>query len=153
MRSQTSALDDAIRALVQVLRAALPEGTQILDGPATERPEKDTIVIGAAGDGTAALIQRGEPDYGGRVTETGDIVCVISCWDGDTDVAAKRARVFGYLAAIDAELRQNPTLVCQEFPDGAVDDSALGDTGELVQRQQSGALAALGFSIRYEAHI
>lgn len=150
MNPQSSALDAAIRALVAVIKTVLPD-VQVLDGPAVERPEKDTIVIGF-GD-TAAVVEWSEPDFGGRRTETGDIVCVISCWDGDTDVAAKRARLFGYLSAIDMQLRENPRLVTDAYPDGAVDDSMLGDTGQLSQTQQKGAQAALGFSVRYEAHI
>jgi hypothetical protein len=150
MREQSSALDGAIRALVSEIRAALPN-TQVLDGPSTDQPERDTVVVGFGE--TAAVVDRSEPDYGGRVTEVGDIVCVISCWDGETDISAKRGRVFGYLAEIEARLRDNPQLVTEDFPDGAVDACGIGGAGQLSQTQQKGAQAALGFSVTYEAHI
>lgn len=150
MNPMSSAAHDAITALVEVTREALPE-SQVLDGPAAEELENDTIVIGV-GD-PAVMTTRTDPDFGGRCTETGEIVCVISCWDGETDVAAKRKRVIDLLGVLEAALRDNPRMVTPSYPDGAVDDSILGGVGELVQRQQAGALVALGFSVRYEAHI
>lgn len=144
MNPQSSATHDALVALVASTKTTLPT-VQVLDGPGVEDLENDTVVIGV-GD-PAVITTRTPPDYGGRCTETGEIVCVISCWDGDTNVASKRARVYTILADIEEMLRADPTL------GGAVDDSTFGDTGELIQRQQNGALAALGFSVRYEAHI
>lgn len=149
MNPQSSAAADAIAALCTAVRVALDTDAlrhvQVLDGPSAVDLENDAVMIGL-GD-PAVMTQRSEPDYGGRCTETGEIICVISCWDGSTDMAAKRARVYDILAAIEAHLRENPTL------GDAVDDSMIGSDGELVQRQSSGALAALGFSVRYEAHI
>lgn len=151
MQPMSTAADQVITGLLEVLAEALPDA-QILDGPAVQDLENDTLAIGV-GDPAVIVNRRGEPGFGGRITETGDVVCVISCWDGDVSVAKKRRRAVAMLTTIEATLRDNPHLVCETYPDGAVDDCWIGDAGELLQRQQAGALVALGFTIHYEAHI
>ena len=153
MRPQSSAADQVITALVEKIPtwlAAAELTAQVLDGPSAESLERDTVVIGVGEP--AVITTRSDPDFGGRCTEQGEIICVISCWDGDAPVGPKRRRVYAILAAIEAGLRADPTLRDQ---DGgrAAHDSKIGGEGELTQRQAKGGLAALGFTIRYEAHI
>jgi hypothetical protein len=153
VKPQSSAADQVITALVSKIPGWLTAAdvtAQVIDGPSTERLEKDAVVIGV-GD-PAVITSRSDPDLGGRCTETGEIVCVISCWDGERLMGPKRTRVYAILAAIETGLREDPTLVDSDGEHHA-DDSMIGSSGELTQRQANGALAALGFTIMYEAHI
>lgn len=150
MTPMSSASHQAILALIRVATAAHDEDVQVLDGPTVAQLERDVLAVGT-GD-PAVMTERSAPDYNGRVTETGEIICAYSSWSGDTDMSERRGRVYDLFAELEAALRANPTLA---DTDGApvVDDCYIGDRGELMQRQQKGAIAALGFSVTYIAHI
>jgi hypothetical protein len=144
---QSTAVDAAVAGIKELFTAANP-GCQVGDGPALseEHLEDETFLVGYGQP--AYLLTRSDPDYGGRVTETGEIVCAISVISGLTDMAVVRARVVELLANFEAVLRDDPTM------GGRVDDSALGPTMEGTQEQTpDGAIAAMAFSVRYEAHI
>jgi hypothetical protein len=147
MISQSTAVDAAIVGIKELFGAANPD-TQVVDGPARNDAEleDETFVVGY-GD-QAFLLERSEPDYGGRVTETGEIVCAVSVYSGGSDMAVVRGRVVALLSAFEAVLREDPTM------GGRVDDAALGATMEGSQNQtEDGTIAALAFTVRYEAHI
>lgn len=147
MNPQSTAIDEAI-AGVKALFAAANPGVQVVDGPARSDAEleDETFVVGYGQP--AYMLNRSAPDYGGRVTETGDVVCAISVYSGSSDMTIVRARAVELLASFEAVLREDPTMT------GRVDDSMLGDTMEGTQEQtEDGAVAALAFTVRYEAHI
>lgn len=147
MNPQSTAVHEAIAGIKAVFAAA-NSGVQVGDGPALREEDlaDETFLVGYGQP--AYVLERGLPDYGGRVTETGEIVCAISVYSGATDMATVRARAVALLGAFELALREDPTM------DSRVDDSMLGATMEGTQEQtEDGAVAAIAFSVRYEAHI
>jgi hypothetical protein len=152
VRPQSTAIGDAVAGVKAMWVAANPDvelvdGPPLTDGAGQLVLEDESFIVGF-GD-PAFVLERSDPDYGGRVTETGEIVCVVSLYTGDeAAMAATRARAVAILANFERVLREDPTM------GGRVDDSILGRNMQWSQSQgPEGLICACAFSVRYEAHI
>lgn len=123
----------------------------IYDGPEVDNSYPgDWIGIGHNGseDGEISAGQ-GQNSWRGlgakRMEETATIDCIISTWDGDTDVAAKRVRAYAILSAVDTIIRSDPSF------GGACLFGGL-NTHELTYWQSTAGFGVrINFSITYEA--
>jgi hypothetical protein len=99
---------------------------------------------------TAGTFRQSMQSFGGAREEVGPVNCVILARDGDGDQAACTDTAFGYLAAIEADVRADKTLGLTAF-DYVVAEM---DSGEIHEIQaQDGAATALPFVISYKIRI
>ncbi|MFE2941038.1 hypothetical protein ACFXKG_18535 [Streptomyces sp. NPDC059255] len=106
---QTSAVPAAIAALLDICRNAPGlDGVTVVDGPPTvDMSDADLVAVGWApgGDGGAELVQ--DFAYAGARSRDEDfsVTFWVESWSGDDDIAARRARAFELLAAIETAIR------------------------------------------------
>lgn len=124
---------------------------QIYDGPEVDNSYPgDWIGVGHSGaqdgDITAAQGQNSWRGLGAkRMEEIATIDCVISTWDGDTDVKGKRDRAYAILSAVDTIIRQDPSF------GGACLFGGLSTTSLGYRQTTAGFVVEILFSIAYEA--
>lgn len=152
----TSRVPAAVDALLAILRAtpALTD-VRIDDGPApVNLTDRHRIYVGwqPNGEAAVALIQ----DFNAAGARTRDESFEISCYaesrTGDKDMAARRARVFELVAAVETALRATDAAPMAPTLNGTVLWSHL-TTGNLTQQQSEGALAGLAFTVTCRARI
>lgn len=140
-----STIPAALTALVQLVTVSLP-GVRVEDGPWLNRPEEpDVVVVGWTPDeGTA--VEMADTIAGlGSSAESYDVTCLASSWSGETDMAARRARVDAMVEAVRGGLRIDHTL-------GGVVTRARVGTVSLDQFQtDAGCEAAVVFTVRVDA--
>lgn len=147
-----AAIPAAIDALIARLTAAanitghVLSGVQILDGPPLTNVEPDVIVVGFTPDGVSV---EGEQSPGGLTAQTQSlgVNCLVSSWSGDEAMKPVRDHVFTLLSAVEAEVKQDPTLA------GAVADARLQFLDFDQQQDTSGATATVAFTIRISAFV
>lgn len=140
-----SSIPAAVDALIAVVRARLP-ALQVLDGAPVEELDKDTIVIGWASDRAAVTAVTEREGLSPDDLETYQIVNLISCTQGDTDIKTLRDRAFGYYTTIASELRRDPKL-------GGAVMSAQPAVAEVDQVQtEDGSSVDITFTIECEAY-
>lgn len=150
----TTLIDAVIDGLVTTLRASAsldaPGGTYtpVFDGPTpVDGSARDFVTVGWADGGRGAQSRGAHHDIGYTTSamrdDVGSISVVISCWDGDTDIATTRARVFTILGYVETAIRNNPTLGVANLMWSHV------VAVELMQDIESGALAELTVTVEY----
>lgn len=115
MANTGSRWSDVAVAVAAALDSAL--SIDVFDGPPTSGDALTAYVcIGAnppdSLEPNAGNIEQEYHDLGASATkdERGTIRCHLSCWSGDTDLAALRSTALGYFDTIQSTLRANPTL-------------------------------------------
>ncbi|MEU5077102.1 hypothetical protein AB0G76_36970 [Streptomyces asoensis] len=105
----TSALPDAILALLSILRAADGlTGVDVIDGPPTnDVATQDFLSVGWSGSEDASAETTQDFNAAGARTRDEDfgIACVLDVWSGDDGFAIVRARAFDLLGAVEQALR------------------------------------------------
>jgi hypothetical protein len=152
----TSAAPAAIDALLAILGAAPGlAGVRVIDGPpGVNFTERLRIYVGyAPGSDQAAEIQQAFANAGARRRdEDGLIACYAEARGGDKDMRLRRNQVFGLLAEVENALRGTDAAPEAPTLNGAVLWSEV-TAGSLVQSQENGAFAGLGFTVAYRARI
>ena len=152
----TSAVPATIDALIAALRNADGlDGVRVIDGPpGVNFTEKDRIYIGhAPGADQATEKQQSFASAGARTRdEDGTIACYIESRRGDTDIRARRQRVFEILAVVENALRATNQRPDAPTLGGTVLWSDL-TAGALLQVQENGTLAGLSFTVHFRARI
>lgn len=150
MRPIPTAAMVAWDALVAAGKTALPT-VQVLDGPPLDQPLEPELFIVGHSDGTAPAVLITSDlhrDAAQRRREEGDIVCVLSSWNGDADMKAARARCLDMYNGLDLWLRANPGI------GGTVDGAWIGEETQWLPRQSpDGAFCNVGFTVHYVAEI
>lgn len=154
----TSAVPDAIAALVQILtEAPALAGITVIDGPpAADMSDADLVVVGwAVGDEQASAESAQDFAYAGARTRDEEFTITGWCesWSGDDDFSARRQRAYGLLAVVEDSLRataaqpQAPTLL------GTVQWAHL--TRHRLQQQftESGARVGISWTVTCRARI
>lgn len=153
----TSAVPEAIDALLEILRAA-PElsEVQIVDGPPVDdQSGADQLCIGfQPGEGESASMLQ-DFAYAGarRRDENGVINCWIDCWSGDADIRPRRLRAFALLAVVEGALRASD--IAREAPtlNGTVQWSQVAGASLRQSNTDQGTRAGVGFTVTYFARI
>lgn len=99
---------------------------------------------------SAGAFQQTMQSFGGHREEVGAVNCVILTFDGDGDQTTATAAAFGYLEAIEADVRADPTLGLNGF------DYVVAETSSVEIREnpaEYGAATALPFVISYKIRI
>lgn len=105
----TSKVPAAIDALVSILRAASGlSGVTVIDGPPVgDQADTEYVYVGWQPDSDNAV--EFAQDFNATGARTRDeefsILCTVDTWDGGDDVAARRARAFALLAALEDAIR------------------------------------------------
>jgi len=150
VKPTATAADIAWDALLELAREALP-AVQVLDGPrAGEELSDDVLMVGYSDGQTPALMVDANihRDMGARRREEGDIVCVLSCWSGDRDLAGRRRRLRELYGALDQALRDKPGI------GGRVDGGWIGEEAAWTPRQtKDGSTMDASFTVHYVAEI
>ncbi|WP_069885275.1 hypothetical protein [Streptomyces luteocolor] len=152
----TSRVPAAVDALLAILRAEpLLAGVRIIDGPeATNLTERNVIFVGWQPGGEAAVSLQQEFNAAGARTrdEVFEIACYAETRAGDKDMAARRARVFEMVAAVEQALRATDAAPEAPTLNGSVLWSGL-TAGSLQQAQSEGAICGLAFTVACRARI
>lgn len=149
----TSKLDDVTNALIATF-AALPAlaGVPVYDAePVTGAADPDLLLVGDDGDPESSIASTYEQQWTNLACttrqEVGEVMCAAISQSGDTDMQARRDRVFGWVAACENSLRADITL-------GGVVASAhlIRGSARPVQNDRGAAMVA-PFTVAYLAHI
>ena len=143
MVSTAPAVQDYLVALAQ---RVLPD-VQVTDGQPLAA-QRDFLAVGFTGEPGDAVIEAVrskdqatlDPDH-----EAYEVACYAYSLSGDTDLKARRARVYGIADVLAAELTVDPTL------GGLVGRAHLTTEAFMQQQTQSGAEASLRFVISVDA--
>lgn len=154
----TSRVPAAVAALLDILRAApsLADSVHIEDGPtAVNYTDLDRIYVGWQPNGEAGVSL--QQDFNAAGARTRDENFVIGCYaesrSGDTDMAARRQRVFDIFGVVETEIRASNTSPEAPTLNGTVLWAHI-TLGDLFQEQGSnGALAGLSFQLTCRARI
>ena len=135
----SSTIPAAIDALAVLLAAALPESVQVLDGPAVGVALRtDHVIIGGDLDEDSVTGLQEAASVGGQSRyERYDVLLQVGAYaSGGGAQKVVRDRAFGYLAAVEALLRENPRLeVVPGVP--VVRNAQVGSRLDLDQRPPS----------------
>lgn len=146
----TSSIPAAIDGLLSILGAASGlRGVMILDGEPTTNTAKDFVAVGFSGDdgGEAVGGQQAPATIGNlRRSETYDIHCLISAWNGGSSMKTVRDRAFTLFAAIEDAVRTGGTL------GGAVIFADITQTSFSQYQTEQGAVADLAFDVSVKAN-
>jgi hypothetical protein len=153
----TSRVPAAVEALLALCNAASAlDDVEVLDGPPTnDLTSLDRLHIGyQPGQDTAVELAQ---NFNGAGARTRDEDFSIRCWAesraGGVDMAARRARVFAIVAAVETALRATDAATNAPTLSGTVLWSHL-TTGDLAQEQtDDGAGAGLAFAVECRARI
>ena len=152
----TSAVPAALSALVTILQSAPGlEGVRVSDGPpVTDLSDLDQLFIGWQPDTeTAVSLDQDFAGAGARTRdERFDIACYAEARSGDTDIAARRARVFELLGEVENALRASDAAPTAPTLNNTVLWAHL-TVGNLTQIQREGSLAGVAFVVRCQARI
>lgn len=84
-------------------------GLQILDGPEVQWPQNDFLAVGLGPEDLSMLSSRTAAGPESQ-TDRGDVICLIRSYSGDPAPKTRRDRVYGLLAALQADIDADPTL-------------------------------------------
>lgn len=138
----TSAIE--VEGVVRVVR-----GRDLSDDPG------DVVMVGVRDVtpvdwDTAGTFNQSMQTFGGGREEVGLVYGLIFANDGDADQGAALDAACDHLAALEAAVREDPTLGLTQF-DYVVAETQTGDITE--SQNDSGATAALSFAITYKIRI
>lgn len=143
--SDTATTIDALR---DAIRAAVPAGVQVFDGPAPERayvPQAVTVAAAFQDDQDAVAVERSESGARPNVREVLTVAGSVYVGGGDVDVDGYRAAAGGILSAIDGALRADRTL------GGAVCMARLASAQWLQGRDTKGTGVVIGYTVELVA--
>lgn len=142
-----STLDAAISKLYQLVSTTLAitqPDVQVLDGPDIVDVGQDVIAVGITADDS--IVSADYPTAGLVVqAETYDLECLVRSWNGDPDLAARRARAVQLFEEVARLVKGNPTL------DQTVARARIVRADYHPLRLPEGAVATLSFRVRIEA--
>lgn len=150
MAGWNSSVDSALGALVDMLRAALPDVT-VTDGPAVvDIALSQLLTVGYQANSSEDLavdVQTSSEGWAGSPQrETYEVYCSASAFVGDDDQSLARAPAFAIYGAACEAIRADPTLggaVMRTVPGGwALHQSASGQ----------GRAATISFSVIVDAY-
>lgn len=139
----TSSISNALAGLITILKASSGlRGVDIIDGQPTTNTPKDYVAVGYAESG-AAISGGQEPATLGnlRRSETYDIACQVSAWNGNTDMATVRDRAFTLFGSVETAVRNDATL------DGAVIFADIGTIDVSQYQTEQGAVVDIDFTV------
>ncbi|WP_062207979.1 hypothetical protein [Streptomyces sp. NBRC 109706] len=156
----TSAVPDALGALVEILRAAPGlSGVVVHDGyPGADLEDPDVLVVGWSPENDTAVEMRQDFNAAGARTrdEDFDVLCWLQSWSGDGDAGAlgeRRARAFGLLAEVENALRATNEAPMAPTLNGTVLWAHL-TAGQVQQtRGSDGATVSVAFRVSCRARI
>lgn len=140
-------LDTALSKLYNLIFTTLAitqPDCEVLDGPSVDYVAQDVIAVGITADDsmvTADYLTAGLAS----VAETYDLECLVRSWNGDPDLAGRRARAVQLFEEVTKILKGNPTL------DGVVSRARITQAQYHPIRLPEGAVATLSFRVRIEA--
>ena len=144
----TSTIPAAIDGIVALLKATNAlRGIDILDGAPTTNTPKDFISIGYSQDGGDVVTGYQQILAMGNLLrdETYEINCLVSAWNGGSDLKVVRDRAFSLFAAIEQTLGGAMTL------DGAVTFAQIAPVSFAQYQSDQGAIADLTFAVSARA--
>jgi hypothetical protein len=153
----TSRAGAAIDALLAILRAAPAlADVAVIDGPAaTNYTTRRRLYIGWAPGADQAVDIEQDFAYAGarRRDEAFTISGYAEAWAGDKDMALRRAAAFELLAQVEDALRATDAAPEAPTLNGTVLWAHLTAGGLTQEQTDSGALAALTFTVSCQARI
>lgn len=152
----TSRVPAAVDALLAILRSASGlANVRIEDGPpSVNLTDRDRIHVGWQPNADAAVAITQDFNAAGARTrdEAFEIACYAESRSGDTDMAARRIRVFALVAEVETALRATAAATTAPTLNSTVLWSHL-TTSDLMQWQSEGANAGLAFTVSCRARI
>lgn len=140
----TSSIPAAIDGLLALLRASSElRGVEIVDGEPTTNTPKDFIAVGYAEDGGEVVSgQQAAATIGHlRRSETFDITCFVSAWNGSTSMKSVRDRAFALYAGVENAVRTGGTL------GGSVIFADIAQESFAQYQSDQGAIADITFTV------
>lgn len=145
----------AYLSMLETLFAAAPP--RVSDGWDDSDDPGDVIMLGVPNLSDTQAISAGTFDQeqvgfgaAGYIEETGSINGLALAWNGDGDALAARTAAFGYIAAINAQVRLDRSLGVTEF------NLAVGTAlshGDVAEDKVDGATCAVSFTVNYTAQL
>lgn len=108
MTFATTTIPNAITALLAVIEAAVPTGTQVSDGAPVEYTAPNAVYIDGWTSNQAPASLAASPSF--QVEEDYEIEGTIRAYQGDVDQAASRTTAFALFKAIQTGIRADPRL-------------------------------------------
>ncbi len=135
---------DTFYNLVKVKFLGAHPDVDVLDGPSIDDIGQDVVAIGISAED---LSMDSSFETAGLRTdrETFDLVCLVRSWNGDADLAPRRARAFELFRSIGEIVKTNPRL------DNTVARARIAGISYTPARLPEGAVASLTFRVRIEA--
>ena len=131
--------------LVTLLPGVWPQVT-VYDGPVSDRSfPADYVTVGFVDDEDVSGSFEPTPQLGHLEEEVGSVRSELVCQTGDDALTAMRARAFGYVDLLKAELRRDPTFGLPEV--AAVDLTA----DVLPLRNAEGTAVRIALTLTYTA--
>ena len=139
----TSTIPAAIDGLIKVLKSTTGlRNLTIFDGQPTNNTPKDYICVGWLDEGAAIIGTQTPASLGNlRRSETYDINCLASTFNGGTDMRVARDRAFLIFGIIEDAVRDNATL------NGAVMFAEITNFNVTQMQTAEGATVDIEFSV------
>lgn len=140
----TSSIPAAIDGLLGLLRASSAlRNVEIIDGEPTTNTPKEFIAVAFAEDGGEVVSGQQAPATLGnlRRSESFDIACFVSAWNGGTVMKTVRDRAFALYAAVEDAVRTGGTL------GGSVIFADISQESFAQYQTEQGAVADISFTV------
>jgi hypothetical protein len=142
-----------LTSMWQALTTTTLTGLQVADGPQVNvDPSNDWLFVGFNG-GSADEFNEGATAQQSRMAftrvkaEDGQVTCAVVSVTGDSNIAATRARAYGFLSAAEDAVRTDPQL------GGLVMDSFVSDHRYSPVQTSQGAKVRIVFTVTYKGQI
>jgi hypothetical protein len=149
----SAAFPSVIAGVVTFTSTALP-AVRVVRGRDISSDPTDVVVIGSrdreGNPADAGTFQQSMQTFGGNREEVGTVNGLVFAHNGEADQGAACVTAFGYLAALEAAVRADPTLGLTGF-DYVVAEMQSGDVSE--SQNDEGAETVLAFTISYKIRI
>lgn len=139
----TSTIPAAIDGLIAVLSASSSlSGIKIFDGQPTIDTPKDFVAVAFTDEGQAVSGRQEPAGLGNlRRSETYEITCMVSAWNGSTVTKKVRDRAFALFAAVETAIRAGGTL------NGSVTFADIAQIGVAQYQTEQGAVVDITFTV------
>lgn len=149
----SAAFPSVVSAVLATIDAALP-AVRTIRGANISGETGDVVMIGKQtpdfGFDSAGSFRQTMQTFGGNREEVGEVNGLIFARNGDNDQDDACSTAFGYLAAVEAAVRADPTLGLTSF-DFVVAEMSSGDVSE--SQDNDGAVTVVTFLISYKIRI
>jgi hypothetical protein len=153
-----SAAFPAVTAAVFALGQSVLPGVRVIRGRDISQDPSDAVHVGILTPdesvgldwATAGRFDQEMQRFSGPRQETGTVNCLAKASNGDQDPTAAATQAFGYIAAIEAGLRADPTIGLTGY-DFVVTEMQGGDVMEA--QTDGGVIVAVAFAIAYRIGI